>query len=87
MNSYKYCCGGLHAAFIVPTRSEIRNGARYKCAMYQCKVCKEYTIRGETNQVREWTTLARIISAEQALEIKRSYEEYRSRKEHEYVKS
>lgn len=80
MLNTKYCCGGQNAKFIVPARSVSRKGVMFKCAVYQCIICKEYSIRGETDQHKEWNTLAKIITAEEALKIQEEYKEYRQRK-------
>jgi len=42
-----------------------RRGKKFFMALFQCKVCKEYTLRGE-NQEKEWNTYVEILNEKYA---------------------
>jgi len=64
----KYCCGGGNATLIEPLFPMIKRKKKFFMGIYQCKVCKEKTLRGE-NQEKEWNTFVEIINEERAQKL------------------
>ena len=72
MERYKYCCDGFTAVKIesmFPILRKVKvNGStqtvKFYTAVYQCQKCKKLTLRGETNQLREWNTFIEWITEE-----------------------
>lgn len=64
----KYCCGGGNAILIEPLWPMQRRGTRFYMALYQCKTCGEYTLRGDS-QKEYWNTFVEILSKERAQEL------------------
>ena len=73
---YKFCCDGLYAVLITPIKTIQKKGIRWKRGLYQCKVCGEYSIRGETSQKDSWNTLAELVTKEEAESILKEKEEF-----------
>jgi len=61
----KYCCGGGNALLVEPLWPMKRRGKKYYMALYQCKCCKEYSLRGET-QARQWNCFVELLSKKKA---------------------
>jgi len=70
MERSKFCCDGQHATMFVPLWPVIKKKIKWYTAVYQCKKCKEFSIRGETNQKTSWKTFVKFISKKRALELK-----------------
>jgi len=69
----KYCCGGGNAIMVEPLWPMQKRGKKFYMALFQCKICKEYTLRGD-NQEKEWNTYVEILNkkyAEELIEKKR----------------
>jgi hypothetical protein len=64
----KYCCGGGNAIMIEPLWPMKRRGMKFFMALFQCKTCKEYSLRGES-QEKEWNTFVDILNEKQAKEL------------------
>jgi hypothetical protein len=81
MEHTKFCCDGLNAVLIEPLFPVYRDvkdqkKVKFYTAIYQCRKCKELTVRGETNQLRYWTTFIEYITAEQVAALKKEKEQY-----------
>jgi hypothetical protein len=72
----KYCCDGLNAKMYTPYKPIIREGVKYFTAVYICHKCHEYTLRGETNQKKTYTTFVNFISEDKAMELKKRRDSY-----------
>lgn len=59
-----------------------KRGKKFYMAIYQCKCCKEYSLRGE-NQEKEWNTFVQILNKGQVQELinKKKERSHESRKE------
>ena len=76
MATVKYCCNGGNAVMVEPLWPMKRRGTKYFMALYQCKKCKEYTLRGDS-QAKEWNTFVEILNKQTAQElIQRKKEKY-----------
>ncbi len=64
----KYCCGGGNASLIETLFPMVKRGKKFFMAIFQCKKCKEMTLRGE-NQEKEWNTFVEIINEEKVQEL------------------
>ena len=64
----KFCCGGNNALMVVPLWPMKRRGKKFFMALFQCKCCKEYTLRGE-NQEKMWNTYVEILNEKSAKEF------------------
>jgi hypothetical protein len=96
MERIKACCG-LSAVMTQPLfpmyRDVTVNGRVFKnvkfyTAIYECKTCGSISIRGETNQLREWSTFIQWIKKEDVpklVEERTAYE--MDRRSHEEVPS
>jgi len=70
MEHTKYCCEGQNAVIFAPLWPINRAEVKYYTAVYVCKKCHSFTIRGETNQKADHTTFVEFISEEKAVELK-----------------
>lgn len=61
----KYCCGGGNAHLVEPLWPMIKRGKKFFMALFQCKKCNEYSLRGES-QEKLWNTFVEILNASQA---------------------
>ena len=66
----KYCCEGQHAVIFAPLWPMKREEVKYYTAVYVCKKCHSFTIRGETNEKKDHTTFVEFISEDEAIELK-----------------
>ena len=64
----KYCCGGGNAVLIEPLFPMVKRKKKYFMAIFQCKKCKEMSLRGE-NQEKEWNTFVEIINDQKVQEL------------------
>ncbi len=76
----KFCCDGQNAIKVMGLWPVERKGKKYFTAIYQCKKCKELTLRGETNQVQSYNTLVEFISPEMFEELRAEKESKREEK-------
>ena len=70
MERTKFCCEGQNATLIMGLWPITRRGLKFFTALYQCKKCKEVTLRGETNQVASYNTLVEFPTPEDVEELK-----------------
>lgn len=68
ISTKKYCCGSNNALMIVPLWPMKRRGKKWFMALFQCKCCHEYSLRG-VNQQESWNTFVEILTKERALEF------------------
>ena len=61
----KFCCGGGNAIMIEPLWPMKRRGKKFFMALFQCKTCGEYTLRGE-NQEKMWNTFVEVLNEKRA---------------------
>lgn len=66
--STKYCCGDNNAIMVEPLWPMKRRGKKFYMALFQCKICKEYTLRGES-QAKDWNTFAEVLNKKRAQEL------------------
>jgi len=66
---YKWCCGANHAVLVAPLWPVVRDGIKWYTALYKCEVCHQYTMRGETNQLKAWMTFVKFLKADEALAL------------------
>lgn len=80
----KFCCNGQHTEIVTPIKSVKKGKVLWRRALYRCKKCHEYSIRGETDDLPMNNTSVDIITKEEASRIleekKRFLEKMRSRK-------
>ena len=75
----KFCCNGQNAELVMGLWPITRRGLKFYTALYQCKKCKEVTLRGETDQVASYNTLVEFPTPEHVEEIKNIKERKKSR--------
>jgi hypothetical protein len=96
MERIKTCCG-LSAVMVQPLYPMCRdveiNGHVFKnvkfyTAIYECKRCGSISVRGETNQLREWNTFIQWIKKEDVPKLIKEKETYEmDRRPHEEMPS
>lgn len=59
--SKKYCCGGGNAIMVAPLWPMKKRGKKFYMALFQCKICNEYTLRGD-NQEKDWNTYVEVLN-------------------------
>ena len=73
MTHTKFCCDGQNAVMVTTLfpMSRIRNERQVKfyTAIYKCNQCHEMTLRGETNQLKAWSTFVEYINEDKAREL------------------
>ena len=80
MINHRYCCGNLNAVFQFSIRPVTdRTNTHWKRAVYQCKICKEYTVRADTDQLESWNTKITIINQEEFNSLYQERKEYEQR--------
>lgn len=80
MNVTKFCCGGQNAKMMSPLfpMTRERNGKQVKffTAAYKCHKCGEITLRGETDQLKAWTTFVEYLNADEVNTLIKEKEAY-----------
>ena len=61
----KYCCGGGNAHMIETLWPMTKRGKKFFMALFQCKTCKELSLRGES-QEKEWNCFVKILNKDEA---------------------
>ena len=65
----KYCCGGGNAVLVEPLWPMEKRDQKFFMGLFQCKKCKEYTLRGES-QAKLWNTYVEILNEKHAQKLK-----------------
>lgn len=76
MEYKKYCCEGWNAKMYTPYKPIKRDGIKFYTAVYICNKCHSYTLRGETNQKKSFTTFVEFIDKDKALSFKQRRDNY-----------
>lgn len=66
--STKYCCGGGNALLVTPLWPMNKRGQKFLMGLFQCKKCREYSLRGES-QAKQWNCFVEILNESNAKEL------------------
>ena len=69
LSNHKFCCDGKNARLVLPLWPIKRRNTKFICAVYQCLICGEYSIRGESEN-KSWNTLTQILTEEMYIKLK-----------------
>jgi hypothetical protein len=78
MITHRYCCGEQNAIYQFSIKPITENKTHWKRAVYQCKLCKEITIRADTN-LKAWNTKITIIDEHLYEQLRKERQEYERR--------